>query len=170
MLCLLHNRQNVLRLQHLLLMQPLQPPPLVLPAPPVSGISGGTCRPPSLSTCNSSGGHGHGGPLPHTPSSPKPPLAGAGSSYGSSGGGLLGSLSGIPASPGQDSHFPAASSLLQRASSGPTAMQMSPPASPRVSAGAHHLMSLGSLGAGHRPAPRRQLVAVHESVTALEVR
>jgi hypothetical protein len=78
-------------------------------------------------------------------------------------------LSGIPASPAQESHFPGAS-LLQRASSGgPTAMQMSPPASPRVSAGGHHLMSLGSLGAGHRPAARRQLVAVHESVTALEV-
>jgi hypothetical protein len=136
----------------------------------LSGPAGaGSCRPPSLSTGNSSAGHGHGGALPHIPSSPKPPLAGGG--YNSSGGsgGLLGSLSGIPASPAQESHLPGAS-LLQRASSGgPSAMQMSPPASPRVSAGGHHLMSLGSLGAGHRPAPRRQLVAVHESVTALEV-
>jgi hypothetical protein len=49
-------------------------------------------------------------------------------------------------------------------------MQMSPPASPRVSGGGHHLMSSGSLGPGHRSAARRQLVAVHESVTALEVR
>lgn len=139
--------------------------------PAGAGISGATCRPPALSSGNSGPGHGHGGPLPHIPSSPKPPLAGG--SYASSssgGGGLLGSLAGgIAASPGSEGHFPPGSSLLQRASSGgPAAMQMSPPASPRVSAGAHHLLSSGSLGAGHRPAPRRQLVAVHESVTALE--
>lgn len=51
-------------------------------------------------------------------------------------------------------------------------MQMSPPASPRVSAS--HLLARGSsLGGagGHRGGVmRRQLVAVHESVTVLEVR
>lgn len=54
---------------------------------------------------------------------------------------------------------------------GPVMMQMSPPASPRVSAS--HMMSRGgSLGGasghGHRGVARRQLVAVHESVTVLE--
>lgn len=61
----------------------------------------------------------------------------------------------------------------------PTAMGMSPPASPRVSldrlsAGLHGSHSLSGAGlhcssATHRMATRRQLVAVHESVTALEV-
>lgn len=45
------------------------------------------------------------------PSSPKPPLA---SSAGQGGGGLLGSLGGVPASPGQESHM---FNLLQRANS-----------------------------------------------------
>lgn len=49
---------------------------------------------------------------------------------------------------------------------------MSPPASPRVSGS--HLLSRGSLGGAsghhaHRGVVRRQLVAVHESVTVLEV-
>lgn len=52
---------------------------------------------------------------------------------------------------------------------GAVMMQMSPPASPRVSAS--HLLARGSsLGgaSGHR-VMRRQLVAVHESVPVLEV-
>jgi hypothetical protein len=53
-------------------------------------------------------------------------------------------------------------------------MQMSPPASPRVS-GSHLLARGSSLGGAsghhaHRGVVRRQLVAVHESVTVLEVR
>lgn len=56
---------------------------------------------------------------------------------------------------------------------GPVMMQMSPPASPRVSA-SHMMARGGSLGGasghGHRGGARRQLVAVHESVTVLEVR
>ncbi|KAF6255626.1 hypothetical protein COO60DRAFT_1627468 [Scenedesmus sp. NREL 46B-D3] len=140
---------------------------LLAAGPAGTGMGSGTCRPPPLFTGSPAAGHGHGGALPHIPSSPKPPLAGGGS-YGSSGGGLLGSLSGMSASPAQESYFPAAS-MLQRASSGPTAVQMSPPPSPRVSAACHAAASLGSPGpAAHRPAPRRQLVAVHESVTALE--
>ncbi|KAF8064683.1 hypothetical protein HT031_003485 [Scenedesmus sp. PABB004] len=137
---------------------------LHLAAGPV-GSGGAAQRPPPLATA-SGAAHGGGGAVP---SSPKPPLCGGGHGLlsGGGGGGLLGALSGIPASPAS-SDGPGAG--LQRASSGGPgggAAGMSPPASPRVS---QHLLSLGSLGGGHhhRPVSRRQLVAVHESVPALE--
>ena len=156
-----------------------RPPPLSPGGPGAhsqglnSGAGGNSCwgTPPS---------HSH---MPSIPSSPKPPLGRSSldlnpGAVNTGGGSILGS------SPVGDSPILG----LQRGGSGGLAgsynsnasaggavmMQMSPPASPRVSAS--HLLARGSSLGGasghhaHRGVVRRQLVAVHESVTVLEVR